>query len=378
MWGGDDNSNGLLVFAFVVGIVPQAALNRLRELWQIGLRGSDSIASAAARARPPSATGNGHANESANVDRDVAAALADPLPLTDLEGIDLYDRTRLGSEGVTNIEALAHHDLIDLMLATRIPVPRLVDWTDQAILRLHVSTEDLKILRRYGIRTASDLEYAESRAEDKPIFHSILDGESTGLPQSSASSSLRSKTRNGWGVFAPGTAILRGEPRPTSSHPHVLIAGLASRIGRKRLQLGNLPVNSRFQRCIRLQSSTPCGDRSVRSPYAHRTVVLHAVVPVVTAYASDLGEVDRESNLRRMAPGKAGRSTGRDFSADNLARVVCAHPRGRRHGSLPYTNAVLVLDVVSTHSVRPSCSMLKVSRRVAPIPRQSFRRRLRT
>ena len=87
----------------------------------------------------------------------MAAALADPLPLTDLQGIDLYDRTRLASEGVTNIEALAHHDLVELMLLTRIPVPRLVDWTDQAILHLHVIEDDRAKLRRYGIRTASDL-----------------------------------------------------------------------------------------------------------------------------------------------------------------------------------------------------------------------------
>ena len=44
------------------------------------------------------------------------AGSSDPLPLTALEGIDLYDRTRLASEGVTNIEALAHHNMIDLVL----------------------------------------------------------------------------------------------------------------------------------------------------------------------------------------------------------------------------------------------------------------------
>lgn len=85
-------------------------------------------------------------------------------PLTNLDGVDLYDRTRLLDEGVTNIEALAHHDFVDLMIETRIPVPRLVDLVDQAILQLHVSnTEEntasnlLARLRTYGIRTATDL-----------------------------------------------------------------------------------------------------------------------------------------------------------------------------------------------------------------------------
>jgi len=85
-------------------------------------------------------------------------------PLTNLDGVDLYDRTRLLDEGVTNIESLAHHDFVDLMIETRIPVPRLVDWVDQSILYLHVrdkaerSYPDVRTrLRNYGIRTATDL-----------------------------------------------------------------------------------------------------------------------------------------------------------------------------------------------------------------------------
>jgi hypothetical protein len=88
-------------------------------------------------------------------------AMREPHPLTRLEGIDLYDRSRLQDEGVNNVEALAHHDLVELMLATRIPVPRLVDWVDQAILYLHTVDKDGKPidgdLRTFGIRTASDL-----------------------------------------------------------------------------------------------------------------------------------------------------------------------------------------------------------------------------
>ena len=83
-------------------------------------------------------------------------SLEEKDPLTNIEGVDLYDRTRLAEEGVTNVQGLAHHDVIDLMLATRIPVPRLVDWLDQAILCLHVPEEALRVeLRRHGIRTAT-------------------------------------------------------------------------------------------------------------------------------------------------------------------------------------------------------------------------------
>jgi len=93
------------------------------------------------------------------------------LPLTDIEGIDLYDRGRLESEGIVNIEGLAHHELIDLIIETRIPVPRLIDWIDQAILYLHLAGGSerggLAKLRNYGIRTASDLLKAWQAADDR-------------------------------------------------------------------------------------------------------------------------------------------------------------------------------------------------------------------
>jgi len=115
--------------------------------------------------------------------------LHEPAPLTDLEGIDLYDRTRLAEEGVNNVEALAHADIVELMSSTRICAAQLVDWTDQAILYLRVGGDagakgdresrvvrrssrsgppsndesvpdvhrNLGHLRSFGIRTATDL-----------------------------------------------------------------------------------------------------------------------------------------------------------------------------------------------------------------------------
>lgn len=96
--------------------------------------------------------------------------------LEELEGINIYHRAQLLEEGIENIENLAHHDLIDLMLQTRIPLPRLVDWVDQAILHLHIEATDAgsqmsekkelwKTMRDYGIRTASDLKCAYEVAE---------------------------------------------------------------------------------------------------------------------------------------------------------------------------------------------------------------------
>ncbi len=110
--------------------------------------------------------------------------VAEPSPLTNIEGIDLYDRARLLDEGVSNVEGLAHHDLIELMLQTRIPAPRLVDWIDQAILYLHVGSsgaadEDscmtsMVRLRAFGIRTATDLEQTHFEAKNRGELETFL------------------------------------------------------------------------------------------------------------------------------------------------------------------------------------------------------------
>ncbi len=119
----------LLVAAFLIGIVPETFLTFLQEIYRAKWVGK--------------------------LTRD----MEEPVPLKNLEGIDLYDRARLLDEGIANIEALANHDLIDLLLETRVPAARLIDWMDQAILHLHTrfSPDMRDALRRAGIRTASDL-----------------------------------------------------------------------------------------------------------------------------------------------------------------------------------------------------------------------------
>jgi hypothetical protein len=114
-------------------------------------------------------------------------------PLSRLQGITLYDRARLLEEGIENVENLAHHNLVELMLRTRIPTSRLVDLVDQAVLYLHVSEsrdgadreEGLDTLRRLGIRTATDLETAGDAADAAGLgetFYGVL-GEEGGMPR---------------------------------------------------------------------------------------------------------------------------------------------------------------------------------------------------
>lgn len=78
--------------------------------------------------------------------------------LTDLDGLNVWYESRLLEVGVEDMQNLATTDIVDLMLNTRIPVDRLVDWIDQAFLYLRVTDEnEREELRRYGIRSATDL-----------------------------------------------------------------------------------------------------------------------------------------------------------------------------------------------------------------------------
>jgi hypothetical protein len=89
--------------------------------------------------------------------------LRSDYPLSSLDGLNIWYEARLLEEGIEDMQNLATADLVDAMLNTRIPVDRLVDWIDQSLLYLHVGRppndedRDRLILRRYGIRTASDL-----------------------------------------------------------------------------------------------------------------------------------------------------------------------------------------------------------------------------
>jgi hypothetical protein len=84
------------------------------------------------------------------------------FPLSDLDGLTVWDQARLLEEGIEDMHALATANLVDLLLGTRVPVNTLVDWVDQALLYLCVpkkpsDPQPRDELRIFGIRTATDL-----------------------------------------------------------------------------------------------------------------------------------------------------------------------------------------------------------------------------
>jgi hypothetical protein len=149
----------LLVLGFVIGVFPRVA-------WQI---------------------------VQAAVKRFTGAALLLPslhaqLPISDLDGLTVWHEARLEEEDVENIPNMATVDLVDLMIDTRFPAERIIDWVDQAILYTHLGPEKSRghkptrreILRVYGIRTASGLVEAfhqSKRSPGREGFEKILDSE---------------------------------------------------------------------------------------------------------------------------------------------------------------------------------------------------------
>jgi len=111
--------------------------------------------------------------------RVVVPPLTSEYPLDQLDGMNLWYEARLTEEGVEDMQNLTTMNLVDVILHTRVPPGRLVDWIDQAFLLIHLDrTEPGEIrqrrrgrtstdpaaeaparmaLRRVGIRTATDL-----------------------------------------------------------------------------------------------------------------------------------------------------------------------------------------------------------------------------
>jgi hypothetical protein len=69
-------------------------------------------------------------------------------PLDQLDGFNLWYEARLTEEGVEDMQNLTTMNLVDVILHTRVPAGRLVDWIDQAFLLTHLEPVDRDELNR--------------------------------------------------------------------------------------------------------------------------------------------------------------------------------------------------------------------------------------
>lgn len=133
-----------LAVAFFIGVFPQVGMEVIRF----------AVAKALGRAVP---------------------SLKAKYPLSQIDGLNLFYQSRLLEEGIEDMQNLATADFVDLLLQTRIPIGRLVDWIDQTHLYIRMApksnddeteTEHPRgVLRRYGVRCATDLEMAFGDAD---------------------------------------------------------------------------------------------------------------------------------------------------------------------------------------------------------------------
>jgi hypothetical protein len=65
-------------------------------------------------------------------------SLSPPYPLNQIDGMSVWYEARLLEEGIEDMQSLATANFVDVILHTRVPVGRLVDWVDQAQLYLHL------------------------------------------------------------------------------------------------------------------------------------------------------------------------------------------------------------------------------------------------
>ncbi len=143
--GSEFPSSWIWMLAFLAGIMPRPVVLLLTDV--VSSRGRNVLAT------------------------ERTEAFSTPLPLTDVQGVHLWERDRLMTEGVTDLEALAHADLVETMIRARVPIERLIDWVDQALLILHLHRNEagktaIDGLRQLGLRTATDVVDAAEGTEE--------------------------------------------------------------------------------------------------------------------------------------------------------------------------------------------------------------------
>jgi hypothetical protein len=104
----------------------------------------------------------------------VVPQVTSDYPLDQLDGLNLWYEARLIEEGVEDMQNLTTMNLVDVILHTRVPPGRLVDWTDQAFLLIHLDKTDRAELdkQREAWRNSGPRQEAGAAAHAEPCAES--------------------------------------------------------------------------------------------------------------------------------------------------------------------------------------------------------------
>jgi hypothetical protein len=139
------------VVAFVVGFFPL-----------VGMQALQRCAAAALRVAVPS--------------------LSQPYPLNQIDGLTIWYEARLLEAGIEDMQSLATANFVDVILHTRVPVGRLVDWVDQAHLYLQLDRIEHGRFEQWraGRHTGGNPEGNSSAAADSIVRGSATDTDRAG------------------------------------------------------------------------------------------------------------------------------------------------------------------------------------------------------
>ena len=102
----------------------------------------------------------------AKIDPAVRDKKAKEQSLLLIDGITRSEEERFGEEGMWSIQHLAFSNAIKLHLTMGYPMGRVIDWIDQAQLRIFVGDEDAEKLKKMGIRGAIELAQISRASKD--------------------------------------------------------------------------------------------------------------------------------------------------------------------------------------------------------------------
>jgi hypothetical protein len=86
--------------------------------------------------------------------------------LSEIDGIDFDEIDRLHEENIKNIQQLAFSNPLVAHFVTAYPLKTIIDWTDQALLRIYIDRETADKLRPLGIRGAIEMAQVRRRIRE--------------------------------------------------------------------------------------------------------------------------------------------------------------------------------------------------------------------
>ena len=96
-------------------------------------------------------------------------SLDQDYPLSQLDGMGIWYAARLAEENIDDMQNLVTANLVEVILHTRLPIGRLIDWVDQAHLFLHLDRVERGIRENRRARRPKKIDAPVAKTAEVPI-----------------------------------------------------------------------------------------------------------------------------------------------------------------------------------------------------------------